>query len=129
MTRDQDGRSLFIVDNSVDGWTGLRYLQEWTEIAKSFDIATGYFDIGALLALDGHWQKLDKIRVLLGAQVMAATRKVMLEAVTRRAASKLDSSIEDEKDPNPFLHGVPAILEAMQSGQIESRVYDEPIHN
>jgi hypothetical protein len=88
MTRDQDGRSLFIVDNSVDGWTGLRYLQEWTEIAKSFDIATGYFDIGALLALDGHWQKLDKIRVLLGAQVMAATRKVMLEAVTRREGPK-----------------------------------------
>jgi hypothetical protein len=46
------GTSLFIVDNSVSGWTGLRYLEEWTGIAKSFDIATGYFELGALLALD-----------------------------------------------------------------------------
>lgn len=119
-----DGRTLFIVDNSVEGWTGLRYLREWTEIARAFDIATGYFDIGALLALDGHWQKLEKIRVLLGAQVMAPTRKAMLDGVTARAARVLDMSIEDEKDPNPFLHGVPAIVDAMRSGQIECRVYD-----
>jgi len=31
------GRDLFIVDNSVSGWTGLRYLEEWTGIAKAFD--------------------------------------------------------------------------------------------
>ena len=50
------GRDLFIVDNSVSGWTGLRYLEEWSEIARAFDIATGYFEIGGLLALDGKWQ-------------------------------------------------------------------------
>jgi hypothetical protein len=119
-----DGRSLFIVDNSVEGWTGLRYLREWTGIAKSFDIATGYFDIGSLLALDGHWQGLEKIRVLMGAQVMAPTRKAMLAGVTARAANVLDASIEVEKDPNPFLHGVPAIVDALKAGQIECRVYD-----
>ena len=52
------GGDLFIVDNSISGWTGLRYLEQWTEISTGFDIATGYFEIGALLALDGHWQKL-----------------------------------------------------------------------
>ena len=41
------GRDLFIVDNSVSGWTGLRYLEEWTGIANKFDIATGYFEIGS----------------------------------------------------------------------------------
>ena len=41
------GRDLFIVDNSVEGWTGLRYLEEWASIAKAFDIATGFFEIGA----------------------------------------------------------------------------------
>jgi hypothetical protein len=122
--RDSDGRSLFIVDNSVEGWTGLRYLSEWTQIAKSFDIATGYFDIGALLALDGQWQQLEKIRVLMGGQVMASTRKAMLEAVSRRAEATLNDSLEHEKDTNPFLNGVPAIIEAMRSGQIECRVYD-----
>jgi hypothetical protein len=52
MTVDTKGHDLFIVDNSVSGWTGLRYLEEWTSIAKAFDIATGYFEIGSLLALD-----------------------------------------------------------------------------
>jgi len=52
MTVKSKGRDLFIVDNSVSGWTGLRYLEEWTGIAKAFDIATGYFEIGALLVLD-----------------------------------------------------------------------------
>ena len=60
MTADSRGRELFIVDNSVSGWTGLRYLQEWSGIAKAFDIAIGYFEIGALLALDRKWQELDR---------------------------------------------------------------------
>ena len=57
MTDRSSGRPLFIVDNSVEGWTGLRYLSDWTEFATSFDIATGYFDIGSLLALDSKWQQ------------------------------------------------------------------------
>ena len=37
MTADSQGRALFIVDNSVSGWTGLRYLAEWCGIVKAFD--------------------------------------------------------------------------------------------
>jgi hypothetical protein len=51
----------------------LKYLQDWTEIANAFDIATGYFEIGSLLALDGKWRKLDKIRILMGNEVSART--------------------------------------------------------
>ena len=58
---DRGGGELFIVDSSVSGWTGLKYLQQWTDLADSFDVATGFFEIGALLALDGKWQQLDKI--------------------------------------------------------------------
>ena len=125
MTVDSKGRDLFIVDNSVSGWTGLRYLEEWSGIAKSFDIATGYFEIGALLALDGKWQPLDKIRILMGAETTYRTRKALLEAVRTRALQILDGSIESDKVTNPFLRGVPAILEALRSGQIECRVYDK----
>ena len=57
---ERRGGDLFIVDNSVDGWTGLRYLQEWCDLAKSFDIATGFFEIGSLLALNQKWQSLEK---------------------------------------------------------------------
>ena len=125
MSATARGRDLFIVDNSVSGWTGLRYLEEWTEIAKAFDVATGYFEIGSLLALDGKWQALEKIRILMGAETTHRTRKALLEAVKARATEQLDASIEADKDENPFLRGVPAILEALRSGQIECRVYDK----
>ena len=35
----KSGGELFIVDNSDEAWKGLRYLQDWTEIASAFDIA------------------------------------------------------------------------------------------
>ena len=120
---DRGGGELFIVDNSVTGWTGARYLQDWTGIAKSFDIATGFFEIGALLELDGRWQKLDKIRLLMGAEVTQTTKAAFLKAVKERAERVLDSSIEEEKRKAPFLHGVPAIVDALRSGQIECRAY------
>ncbi len=125
MNVDSRGRELFIVDNSVSGWTGLRYLQEWSDIAKAFDIATGYFEIGALLALDGNWQELDKIRILMGVETTHRTRKAILAAVRAQALDRLDKSIELDKESNPFLHGVPAILDALCSGQIECRIYDK----
>ena len=125
MSVDSKGRELFIVDNSVSGWTGLRYLEEWSGIAKAFDIATGYFEIGALLTLDGKWQGLDKVRILLGAETTHRTRKTLLEAVRAQALDRLDEGIEKDKEPNPFLHGVPAIVAALCSGQIECRVYDK----
>ncbi len=37
MTVETKGRELFIVDNSISGWSGLRYLEEWTGIAKAFE--------------------------------------------------------------------------------------------
>lgn len=119
------GKDLFIVDNGDSGWTGLRYLGEWTQVAKAFDIATGYFDIGALLALDGKWQTLEKIRILMGDETTYRTRKTLLEAVTRNAVATLDSSMESAKDGNPFLNGVQAILDALKRGQIQVRVYDK----
>jgi superfamily II DNA or RNA helicase len=125
MSTDPKGRDLFIVDNSVSGWTGLRYLEEWSSIAKAFDIATGCFEIGSLLALDGKWQPLDKIRILMGADTTHRTRRALLDVVRARAIEVLDDSIEADKGSNPFLHGVPAILEAMRSRQIEVRVYDK----
>ncbi len=61
----KSGGELFIVDNTESDWKVLRYLKEWTRIAKSFDIATGHFEIGGMLALDGEWQRLEKIRLLM----------------------------------------------------------------
>lgn len=119
----RSGGDLFIVDNSDDDWKVRDYLREWTEISVSFDIATGFFEIGSLLTLDGHWQKLEKIRILMGDEVTARTKKLLLATLVPKIAEKLNDSIETEKDMNDFLVGVPAIEQAIRDGKIELRVY------
>jgi len=58
------GSDLFIVDNSDQDWKVARYLHDWCRLSSSIDIATGNFEIGALLELDGEWQKVDQFRLL-----------------------------------------------------------------
>ena len=116
------GGGLFIVDNSMSGWTGLEYLRQWSELARSFDIATGFFEIGALLALDGKWQQLEKIRLLMGDEISLRSRHVFKDALRQRVG-RLDDSLEHEKGLNPFLEGVEAVVEAIAHGRIECRVY------
>ncbi len=119
-----DDEPLFIVDNAPGGRSGIEYLRQWCEVAKSFDIATGYFDIGALLALDGAWQKLDGMRILMGDQVTGSTKKALLTAVRVRAERILDDSIEDAKREDPFLQGAAGISAALADGRIVCRVYN-----
>lgn len=123
-SRHKAGSDLFIVDNSDDDWKVVDYLREWTEISKAFDVATGYFEIGSLLSLDGHWQKLDAIRVLMGDEVTKRTQRTLIEG-TARIKRKLDESLEQEKARNDFLVGVPAIVEALAAGKIACRVYNK----
>ena len=110
---------LFIVDNSDKNWKAKNYLHEWADLAHTFDVATGYFEIGALLALDGQWQKLDKLRLLMGDEVSKRTRNALLAGVE----TILDASIEKRKEKDDFLSGVPAIVDALQRNQIECRVF------
>jgi len=112
MTGKQRGGDLFIVDNSVSGWTGLSYLQECSELAKSFDFATGYFEIGSLLELDGKWQHLEKIPILMGDETSRRTRAALLEAIKTKADKHLDGSIEDEKELLAELDGVDVVIAA-----------------
>jgi len=116
------GSELFIVDNADDHWKAHHYLHDWCDIARAFDIATGYFEIGSLLSLDGQWQKLDKLRILMGDEVSRRTKKAFEEGLARITV-RLDDSIEAAKEEDDFLSGVPAIVEAIKSGQIQARVY------
>lgn len=118
----RSGSELFIVDNSADDWKALRYLNDWCQLSRSIDIATGYFEIGALLALGDEWQKVDHIRILMGDEVSKRTKRAF-DAGLREIATKLDQSIETEKEKNHFLQGVAAIVEAIRSKKIECRVY------
>ncbi|MDE0027178.1 MAG: hypothetical protein OXP69_22425 [Spirochaetaceae bacterium] len=120
MSADTTGCSLFIVDNSVFAWTGLRYLKQW---AGAFDVA-GFFEIGAPLELDGEWQWLNRIRLLMGAETSPRMRRALLDSVREPAVVALDLSLELDKRANPFLRGVPAVLAALRQGKIECRIYE-----
>jgi len=118
----KSGSDLFIVDNSDKDWKVLQYLQGWCQLSESIDIATGYFDIGSLLALEDEWQKVDQIRILMGDEVSHRTKQAFVEGL-EEVTSRLDVSLEAEKENNDFLAGVPAIVEAIRSGKITCRVY------
>ena len=118
------GSELFIVDNSDDEWKVLRYLHDWCELSNSIDIATAYFDIGSLLALKSEWQKVNQIRILMGDEVSARTKKAFERALSK-INDRLDQSIETAKEQNAFLDGVPAIVDALRSGKILCRVFRE----
>ena len=116
------GSELFIVDNSAEDWKVVRYLRDWCELSKGLDIAAGFFEVGSLLALDGEWQKLAKIRILMGDQVSRRTRSAFEKAL-QNLNIQLDQSIDLEKRKNHFLQGLGAVVAALRSGQIECRVY------
>jgi len=113
------GSDLFIIDNTDSEWDVLRYLAGWCRLSKGLDVASAYFDIGSLLALDGQWQKVDNIRVLMGDEITKKTKMVLTQALTGR----LDASIEKQKVRDDFLDGVPAIVDAIKAGRIQFRVY------
>src|SRR3981081_173554 len=99
------GSELFIVDNSDEDWKVLRYLHDWCQLSKSIDIATGYFEIGGLLALKDEWQKVGAIRILMGDECSMRT-KAAFETGLARITRALDESIEAAKEKNDFLSGV-----------------------
>ena len=113
----RQGDDLFIVDNSDTEWKVRDYLRERFDIARAFDIATGYFEIGALLCLKEKWQGVERIRILMGDEVSLRTRHAFAEGL-RKISERLDASVEDEKRKNDFLEGVPSIVEALRSGKI-----------
>lgn len=116
--------NLYTVDNSTEEQSVKTYLQDWCSVSKQMDIATGYLEIGGLLELDEDWQKLDKIRIILGNEVTPRTHAVITAAVNAIIA-RLKHSVDNEQEQNEFLFGVLAILEALKTRKIECRVFDK----
>lgn len=117
-------QNLYIVDNSTEEQSVKNYLKDWCSVSKQMDIVTGYLEIGGLLELDGCWQHLDKIRIILGNEVTMRTKTVLNQAV-QVLLSNLKNSVDKEQEKNEFLLGVPAILEALKTRKIECRVFDK----
>lgn len=86
---------LYIVDNSKEPQSVKEYLIDWCKVSKQMDIATGYLEIGGLLALDMHWQKLDKIRIILGNEMTKRTKDV-IDKVVKTMLTHFNDSIDVE---------------------------------
>ena len=123
-SKRKPGTDLFIVDNSDQDWKVREYLHDWCQLSKSIDVATGFFEIGALLALADEWQKVDLFRILMGNEVSLRTKRAFEQGLGN-IATQLDLSVEEEKERDDFLGGVPAIVEAIKSGKIQCKVYRE----
>ncbi len=115
---------MYIIDNESEDRSVKKYLSQWCDISKQMDIAVGYWEIGGNLTLDGDWQKLDKIRIILGNEVTKRTKDVIDKAV-QSIIGTMKGSLDSEQEKNEFLLGVPAILDAMKSGKIECRVFNK----
>ena len=61
----------------------------------------------------------------MGDETTHRTKRMILQALKIQTNTKLDQSIENDKIKNPFLDGVPGIVEAIQSGKIEVRIYNK----
>jgi len=88
------GSELFIVDNSDTEWKVLRYLHDWCQIAKGIDVATGYFEIGSLLALKDEWQKVDQIRILMGDECSMRTKAAFEEGL-----NSIEHALDQRHEP------------------------------
>jgi SNF2 family DNA or RNA helicase len=108
----------FIVDNSTSQAGVLQQLSDMCVLAEQLDVATGHFEIGGLLALAGVWQRVQKVRILIGGETSAQT----VNAVKMAFEGSFDL---ERAGANPLLEGVDAIVNALSSGQIEIRVYTE----
>src|SRR5437588_12678810 len=101
----KSGSELFIVDNSDVDWKVLRYLHDWCQISEAIDIASGYFEIGALLGLKDEWRKVDQFAFSSAMKSPNAPRRPWFKdwAVSSTPASKPKSNITISSPTFPLL--------------------------
>ena len=107
-----------ILDNRESN-TVLEALKRLLPESKTLDVATGYFEIGSLLALDTFWNGLEKIRLVMGDEMTKRTRRELIEGLRKSS----EESIEREKEKNDALPGLQAIRKALTDNVIEARIY------
>jgi superfamily II DNA or RNA helicase/HKD family nuclease len=114
MTQPQN----IIIDN-LEQNTVLDALKRLLTASDAIDIATGFFEIGSLLALDGYWNNLEKIRIITGDEMTRRTRKELIDSLKKIS----DESIETEKEKDDELKGLASVKKSLQNNQILVKIY------
>ena len=112
------GKLPTLIDNRGEN-TVLKAFHRLLPHSRRWDVATGYFEVGALLDLDGSWQTLEELRILLGDEVTKRTRDQLAAALRNQS----DASLEAVKEKDDSLLGLAAVRQAIQTHQIKARVY------
>ena len=103
-----------ILDNRNNN-TVLNALQKLVPSLQKLDVATGVFEVGSLLQLEGLWQQVPKIRIMMGTETTKTTKKAIVEALL----DKSDESIENEKERDDALTGLPAVRDGNRTQKLE----------
>jgi superfamily II DNA/RNA helicase len=98
-----------------------RVLRSLLPDTKSWDIATGFFEMGGFLVLDSAWRTAPRIRVLFGDETTRRTRRELVASMS----GVYNDSIEREKERDDFvaLDELDEFRKALGSGQILPRVF------
>ena len=96
-------------------------LQRLLPNLQRMDIATGVFEVGSFLLLEGLWQDLGQIRILMGDETTRRTKREIVQALLQIS----DDSIEREKERDDALTGLAAVREAIAQKQIMLRTYSK----
>lgn len=107
-----------IIDNRGENKV-LSALQQLLPSLRKIDIATGVFEVGSLLQLEGLWQQVPQIRVIMGNETSKTTQKLITQALLEKS----DESIENEKERDDALTGLPAVRDAIKNGQISLETF------
>jgi superfamily II DNA or RNA helicase len=107
-----------ILDNRNDN-TILNALQKLLPSLKKIDIATGVFEVGSLLQLEGLWQQVPEIRILMGNETTKTTQKTIVQALIEKS----EESIEAEKERDDSLTGLPAVRDSIKNNQIVLKTF------
>lgn len=111
-----------IYDNSRSSKRVIDYLRAGLGETDSLSIATGYFEIGALFALDGLWQQIQSIRLLIGSDVSLETHEAFQRAF-QSISQHFEASVEAAKATDILLQKAADVIQALRSGQITVRLY------
>src|SRR5438067_12702791 len=109
-----------LVDNLNDN-TLLSALRQLLSFTQLLDIATGTFEIGSLLSLDGAWQPLERIRLLMGDETTRRTRQELVDALRRQSEAIIEA--EKERDDARAVTGLQVIRQVLDAEQISVRTY------
>ena len=88
---------------------------------ETMDVSTGIFEVGAFLLLEGLWQSLKQIRILMGDETTRRTKQEIVRALLQLS----DESIENEKIRDDALTGLAAVRQAIVNKQIRLRLYSK----